>query len=68
MLPIQPGRKMFRIVFDRDDVNGVRLMRMNIYGETEIRWQVATHLVPVLPSIIAPHHVPMFLHKNRIRF
>src|SRR6266566_4409968 len=58
---------MLRVAFDRDDVNGVRLMRMNVDREAEIAWQVAADFAPGVAGVIAAHDVPMFLHEERVR-
>ena len=39
---------------------------MHLNRKTEIRRQVPAHLVPQIPRVVRPHHVPMLLHKQRI--
>src|ERR1700736_5151692 len=40
---------------------------MNINRETEIARKVAAHFTPRVSAVVAPHHVPMFLHEERVR-
>src|SRR5438105_5027706 len=58
---------MLRVALDGDDVNGFGFVRMHINRETEIAWQIAAHFAPGIAGVVAPHHVPMFLHEQRVR-
>ena len=60
-LPIR--RIMSPIALDRDDVNRLRLVRVNVDHEAEIGGQIAADLAPGVAGIIAAHHVPMLLHE-----
>src|SRR5262249_58012921 len=49
------GRIVFRVARNRDDVDGVRLVRVHVNWEAEVSRQVAADLVPRLAGIVAPH-------------
>src|SRR5438477_13017495 len=57
---------MLGIALDRDDINCVRLVRMNVDGKSKIAWQVAAHFAPRVAGVIAAHDVPMLLHEEGI--
>ena len=57
---------MLRIALDRHDVDGLRLVRVDVDHETEIGGQVAADLVPRIAGIVAAHHVPMLLHEQHV--
>ena len=59
-------RKMLRVALDRDDVNGFRLVRVNVDHEAEIGGQVAADLAPRVAGVVAAHHVPMLLHEQHV--
>ena len=61
------GWKMLRIAFDRENIDGLWLVRVDIDHEAKVGWQVATDLLPRLACILAAHHIPMFLHVENIR-
>jgi len=69
--PIDPqlgvGWIVLRVALDRDDVDGFRLVRVNVNREPEIGRQVAAHFAPQVTGVIATHHVPMLLHKEHAR-
>jgi len=48
----------------RDDVDGLRLMRVHIDGEAEVGGQVAADLGPGVAGVIAAHDIPVLLHKE----
>ena len=39
---------------------------MNVDGEAEVAWKVAADLRPTIPSVVATHDIPVFLHKENI--
>ena len=55
---------MLGVARDRDDVDGVRLVRMHGDREAEVGRQVPADLVPRLASIVAAHDVPVLLHEE----
>src|ERR1019366_8723944 len=64
-LPV--GRVMLRVALDRDDVNGLRLVRVHVDRETKVAGQAAAHLLPGLTGVVAAHHVPVLLHEKHTR-
>src|ERR1700761_1118452 len=58
---------MLRIALDGHDIDGFRLMRMDVDRKTEVGRQVSTHLAPGFAGVVTPHHIPMLLHKQRLR-
>ena len=58
---------MLRVALDRHDIDGVRLVGVDVDGETEIGRQVTADLLPGVAGIVAAHHVPMFLHEQHVR-
>ena len=58
---------MQRVTRDGHHVNRFRLMRMHVNRETEIRRQIAAHLVPLLAGVVRAHHVPVLLHEQHVR-
>src|SRR3984885_7962964 len=64
-LPI--GNKVFRVALDGHDVNRLRLVRVNVDHETEIGGKVPADLLPGIAGVIAPHHIPVLLHKKYAR-
>ena len=60
-------RVMQRVARDRDDVDRLRLVGVDVDREAEIRGQVAADLVPICAGVVAAHHVPMFLHEDDVR-
>ena len=61
------GREMLGVALDRDDVDGVRLVRVNLDREPEVGRQVAADLVPGVAGVVAAHDVPMLLHEQHVR-
>lgn len=57
---------MFRVAFDRHNVNRLRLVRVHLDGKTKITRQVAADFSPLLAGIIAAQHVPMLLHEEHL--
>src|SRR5262249_42270619 len=51
----------------RGPVDGVRVVGVNVDGETEVRRQVAADLVPRLAGVVAAHDVPVLLHVQHVR-
>ena len=58
---------MLRVALDRHDVDGLRLVRVNVDREAEIGRQVAADLVPRLAGVVAAHDVPVLLHEQHVR-
>ena len=58
---------MLGVALDRDDVDGVRLVRVNVDREPEVGRQVAADLVPRLAGVVAAHDVPVLLHEQHVR-
>ena len=54
------GRIVFRVARDRDDVDGVRLVRVHLDREAEVGRQVPADLVPRRAGVIATHDVQCF--------
>src|SRR5207248_8396005 len=59
-------RKVFAIALDGDDVDRLRLMRVNVDHESKVSGQIPAHFVPGIAAVVAAHHVPMFLHKEHV--
>ena len=59
-------RKMLRVAFYRDHVNGFRLVRMNVDHEPKIGGQISADLRPLIAGVIAAHHVPVLLHEKNV--
>src|SRR5436305_2085535 len=55
------------VALDRDDVNRLRLMRVNVDGKTKIGRQIAADFAPLLAGIIGAKNVPVLLHEQRVR-
>ena len=58
---------MFRVALDRDNIDRLRLVRVNIDHKSEIRRQIPADFLPVIAGIIAAHHIPMLLHEQHTR-
>ena len=58
---------MFRVAFDRHDVDGLRLVRVDLDREAEVGGQVAADFVPRLAGVVAAHDVPVLLHEQHSR-
>ena len=58
---------MLGVALDGDDVDGLRLVRVDIDREAEVGGQVAADLLPGLAGVVAAHHVPMLLHEQHVR-
>src|SRR5262245_18140091 len=58
---------MLRVTLDWDNVNGVRLVCVDIDHESKIRGQVATDLGPLVARVITTHNIPMLLHEKHPR-
>ncbi len=61
------GWKVLRVALDGDDVDGLRLMGVNVDHEPEVCGQVAADLMPRVASVVAAHHVPVLLHEQHTR-
>src|SRR5258708_30162894 len=59
--------KVQAIAGDWDNVNRLRLVRVDVNGETKIVWQVSTDLGPVVAGIVRAHDVPVLLHEPYAR-
>src|SRR5262245_32100947 len=57
---------MLRVALNRDDVDGVRLVRVDIDHETEIRRQIPADLFPGIAGVFRAQDIPMLLHKEYI--
>ena len=57
---------MLPVALDRDDIDGVRLVGVNVDRETEVGRQVAADLPPGLAGVVAAHDVPVLLHEQDI--
>src|ERR1043165_7191512 len=58
---------MFGVAFDRNNVNRLGLVGMDIARETEIGWQIPAYFVPQIARVITAHDIPMFLHEKDAR-
>ena len=58
---------MLGIALDGHDVNRLRLVRVNVNREAEIRRQIAADFVPLIARVVAAQHVPMLLHEQHVR-
>src|SRR5262249_61269079 len=61
------GRVVLGVALDRDDVDRVRLVRVDVDREAEVTREVAADLLPRLSRIVAPHDVPVLLHEEHAR-
>src|SRR5208337_205609 len=61
------GRIVFAVALDGDDVNGLRLMGVDVDHEPEVGGQIPADLVPRVASVVAAHHVPVLLHEQHAR-
>src|SRR5581483_7028435 len=41
-------------------------MGVNLDGEAEVRWEIATDLLPALARVVASHDVPVLLHEQHL--
>src|SRR5262249_17864331 len=48
------------------DVDGLRLVRVDLDREAEVGRQVAADLVPGLAGVVAAHDVPVLLHEQDV--
>src|SRR5207249_386148 len=64
----QPGvrRVVLGVALDGDHVDGLRLVGVDVYDETEVGGQVATDLAPGVATVVAAHHVPVLLHEQDV--
>src|SRR6266496_4684184 len=60
-------RIMLGIALDRHDIDRFRLVRVHVDRKSEIGWQISADLLPRITGVVAAHHVPMFLHEQRVR-
>src|SRR5439155_7889454 len=58
------GWIVLRIALDRDNVDGVRLVRVHVNWKPEVAGQVSADLAPRLAGVIAAHDVPVLLHEE----
>src|ERR1700682_2944775 len=58
---------MLRIALDGDDVNGLRLVSVNVDWESEVGRKVPADLFPGLAGIVGAHHVPVLLVERHPR-
>ena len=59
--------EMLRVTLDRNNVNGLRLVRVDVDHESEVGREIAADLLPRLARVVAAHHVPMLLHVQHRR-
>jgi len=57
---------VFRVALDRDDVDGRRLVCVDVNREPEIGRQIAAHLVPRLAAVLAAHDVQCFCMNSTL--
>ena len=60
-------RAVVRVAGDRDDVDRLRLVGVDVDDEPEVGGQVAADLLPRLAGVVAAHDVPVLLHEQRLR-
>ena len=60
------GRKMFRVTFDRYDVNGLRLVRVHFDREPEISRQTSAHFGPRVAGIVVRMTSQCFCMKSTL--
>ena len=60
------GRDVLGVALDRHDVDRLRLVRVDGDREAEVGGQVPAHLLPGVAAVVAPHHVPVLLHEQRV--
>ena len=58
------GGIVFRVALDRHDVDGVRLVGVDVDGKAEVGRQIAADLAPGLAAVVAAHDVPVLLHEQ----
>ena len=58
---------MLSVALDGHDVNGFRLVRVNVDREAEIGGQISADFLPGIAGVVAAHDVPMFLHEQDVR-
>ena len=52
------------VALDGDDVNRLRLVRVNVDDEAEIGRQIAADFCPLIAGVVGAHHVPVLLHEQ----
>ena len=60
------GRIVQRVALDRHDVDGVRLVGVDVDREAEVGRQVAADFVPLVAGVVGAHHVPVLLHEQHV--
>ncbi len=58
---------MLPVALDGDDVDGLRLVGVNVDHEAEVGRQVAADFLPRVAGVVAAHHVPVLLHEEHVR-
>ena len=61
------GRIVLRVALDRHDVDGFRLVRVDVDHEAEVGRQVAADLMPQLAGVVGAQDVPVLLHEQHVR-
>ncbi len=61
------GRKVLRVALDWNDVDGLRLVGVNLDHEPEVCGQVAADFLPRVAGVVAAHHIPVLLHEQHTR-
>src|SRR5580698_4070512 len=59
--------KVLRITFDRDDVDGLRLVCVDVNYESKIGRQDAADFFPVIARVVRTHDIPVLLHEQHLR-
>src|SRR5882762_9429392 len=60
-------RKVLPVALDGDDVDGLRLVRVNVDHEAEVGGQIAADFLPKVAGVVAAHDVPVLLHEEDVR-
>jgi len=61
------GNKMLAVALDRDDVDGVRLVSVDVDDEAEVGGKIAADFLPGVAGVVRAHDVPVFLHEQDAR-
>src|SRR2546428_621431 len=58
---------MLGVTLNRNDVDGVWFVRVDVDREAEVGRQIAADLPPRLAGVVAAHDVPVLLHEQHAR-
>src|ERR1700730_15731522 len=61
------GRNVLGVAFDRDDVDRLGLVRVDVDRESEVRREVPTDFAPRVARVVGAHDIPVLLHEEHVR-